>query len=99
MTWLPGPVLRSLLGTIIVVYPFLVVVSEVVGVPVDAIASVVWRLGFMLVLFWVEIRRQRFDLFLLNLGISQRRVLGFVALAFFLLEVVLQAALGSVDFR
>ncbi len=94
-TWPPGPVYRSLVGTLLVLYPLAVGLSLLVGEwtdiesPVGSIQSIIWRLGFVFALLWVELHRQSMRMFLGNLGVSRWRTLASIGLVYGVLEFAL----------
>jgi hypothetical protein len=87
--WPPGPVLRSLVGTLLVTYALAVALSLMAGIWVTTVQSIVWRLGFVFGLLWIEIHRQSFRMFLANLGVSRRRTLGGLLGVYLLVEASL----------
>lgn len=94
MAWPSGMIVRPLVGTLVVVFPLAVGLSLAASVPVGSVTSIIWRFGFALTLMWVEVHRQRLHMFLMNLGISRRRLLGVVMGVYGLFEATLQTAMA-----
>jgi len=92
----PAPILRSLGGTLVVVFALAGgIVIGVSGVtPIDPVASFVWRLGFCTALLAVEFHRRTMRPFLAALGVSRLAVMGSLLVCFLLLEVFYRLAGG-----
>lgn len=100
MAWPPGPVFRSLLGTLLIVYLLAVGMTLVLGtgvgmsLPLGSVQSMVWRVGFVMALLWIELHRQSTHVFLLNLSVSRRGTMGSLFLAYVVLEIFLLTAVS-----
>jgi hypothetical protein len=93
---LPGPVVHSLVVTMLIAYVLALGISVSVGISVTTIQSIIWRATLVVVLLWVEIRRQSMRVFLTNLGVSRRRTMSRVMAVYLILEVAMLLAAHGV---
>ena len=98
MAWPPGPVFRSLLGTLATAYVLAVgitlLLSGGVGmnVPLGSLQAILWRVGLVMTLLWVELHRQSTRVFLVNLGVSRAATMRSLFLVYVILEGFLLSA-------